>query len=296
MELIKKTKKELERQNKPYAEWYSEEEAILHEGKVPYISFSSCDQYDWLKLAFSTRRGGVSSGSLSSMNLGWDKAVDRGNVAINYKIICERLGIDYQRLVFSDQVHGSRVAYVDEKLCAGEDMKKRVWRTDAIMTDVPNVVLATSYADCTPIFLIDTKTHLIASVHAGWKGTVAQIVQKTLEEMFGRGSQAEDIMAVIGPSICQECYDVGKDVVEAFEKIYSEEECSHIMRSVYWNKGGKKHLDLWAANWFQLIQSGVRPENIHISGVCTCCNHALLYSHRYANGKRGSLNGFLMTR
>lgn len=296
MNLIRKTKEELLRQNKPYAEWYSEEEAILHEGKVPYISFASCDQYDWLKLAFSTRRGGVSSGSLSCMNLGWDKAVDRDNVVRNYKIICERLGLDFNRLVFSDQVHGSKIKYVDEKMCNMGDMKRRIWRTDAIMTDVPDVILATSYADCTPVFLIDTKTHLISSVHAGWKGTTEQIVSKTLDMMYERGSQAEDIMAVIGPSICQECYDIGADVVERFQRIYSEEECSHIMRSVFWNKRGKLHLDLWAANWFQLTRSGVRPERIHVSGVCTCCNHSLLYSQRYSSGKRGSLNGFLMIR
>lgn len=296
MELMKKSKKDIDKAEKPYAEWYSEEEAVLHVDTVPYISFPALDQYDWLKMAFSTRRGGVSIGPLSSMNLGWDKALDYDNVCQNYKIICERLDLDYEKLVIVDQVHGTRVAYVDEKKCAGGEMRKKIWRTDGVITDVPGVILTMTFADCVPIFLIDTQQRRIAIVHAGWRGTIDKIVHNALDMMFEQGSQAKDIVAVIGPSVCQSCYDIGSEVEKQFREHYTEEQCSKLLKRGFGLSKDHQQLDLWAANWYQLREKDILPENIHVSGVCTCCNHSLLYSHRYTRGKRGSLCAFLSIR
>ena len=293
MELMTKTVDELK--GKPYVSWYSGQETYLETtGEVPMLRFRADREADWLGLAFSTRLGGVSSGHLSSMNLGWDRGEPRENVCENYKRICRAMGVNDQKLVLSDQVHDKKVCYVDESFAAGEEMTKKLQGIDGLVTDIPGLVLATSYADCVPLFFYDTRCRLIASSHSGWKGTVLKIGEATLETMQERGSRLEDIHVVIGPSICQECYEVSEDVAKQFHTAYGEECCRDILKKGRNIQGEQKYqLDLWAANWHQLVKAGISPSHVHISGVCTCCNHELLYSHRYTNGKRGNLNGFL---
>lgn len=296
MELIRKTRQEME--GKTYSPWYSGEEAeLVRKGEIPFLCFPAFQKLPWLELAFSTRMGGVSTGYLSSMNLGWDRGEPRENVCENYKRVCNALGADYRMLVLSDQVHDRKVYYVDESYCAGEEIQKKLQGVDGLITDIPGLVLATSYADCVPLFFADIRNRWIASSHSGWKGTVSKIGQVTVEKLVEKGSRREDIQVVIGPSICQDCYEVSEDVAIQFQEVYGDTCCQDILQ-----KGRKEgteqkyQLDLWGANWHQLIGCGIPAENIHISGVCTCCNHDLLYSHRYTKGKRGNLNGFLMIR
>ena len=103
---------------------------------------------------------------------------------------------------------------------------------------------------------------------------------------------------MIGPSICQKCYEISEDVAKQFSEAYEADEIGQILQKGRVTGVGdqKYQLDLWAANWFQLKRAGVQPEHIHLSGVCTCCNHELLFSHRASHGKRGNLNGFLRIR
>lgn len=294
MHIICKTKEEVKR--KPYAKWYSGEETCLDRtGAVPLLRFAACRKFPWMDLAFSTKLGGVSVGFLSSLNLGWDRGEKRENVCENYKRVCAALGTDYRKLVLSDQVHDKKVLYVDETCCAGEDFVKKRKGVDGLMTDIPGLVLATSYADCVPLFFMDTRTHLIASSHSGWKGTVSKIGQETIRAMQARGSNAKDILVIIGPSICQDCYEVSEDVAEQFRNVYGTVCCREILKEGRVTIEGERkyQLDLWAANWYQLTEAGILPQNIHVSGVCTCCNHELLYSHRFTQGKRGNMNGFL---
>lgn len=298
--MLVKSGKELEGKGKAYARWYQEEETYLeeHPGQAPLLRFHSMEELDWLSLAFSTRLGGVSTGYLSSMNLGWDRGEARENVCENYKRICNTLGVDYRKLVLSDQVHGVQVVYANEGMCAGEDIEKKLKGVDGLVTDRPGLVLATSYADCVPLFLADPQKHIIASSHSGWKGTVRKIGQVTVKKMEEMGSKARDIIAVIGPSICQDCYEVSEDVAEEFRKNFPREAWKDIIEKGRAGREGeqKYQLDLWAANWYLLREAGLLPENIHLSGVCTCCNQHLLYSHRATDGKRGNLNGFLSIR
>ena len=294
MHVICKRKEEMK--GKTYAKWYSGEETYLDRaGAIPFLRFVVCQKFPWMDLAFSTKLGGVSEGVLSSLNLGWDRGEKRENVCENYKRVCAALGIDYRKLVLSDQVHDKKVLYVDETYCAGKDIVKKLKGVDGLMTDLPGLLLATSYADCVPLFFIDTRTHLIASSHSGWKGTVSKIGQETIRAMQARGSKPEDILVIIGPSICQDCYEVSEDVAEQFQSVYGTVCCREILQEGRMTPEGeqKYQLDLWAANWYQLTEAGIPPQNIHVSGVCTCCNHELLYSHRFTQGRRGNLNGFL---
>jgi hypothetical protein len=248
-----------------------------------------------MELVFSTREGGVSHGHLSSLNLGWDRGEPRENVVENYKRVCRVLGVDYRHIVLSDQIHETTIVYADSRLWCGEHFEKKVSGVDGLYTDVGNVILATSYADCVPLFFYAPGKHMIASVHSGWRGTVSKIGAKAVALLVEQGCQVEDIHVVIGPSICQQCYEVSFDVAERFKKNFSHEEMQQIIKPGRLMGDGeqKYQLDLWAANWLQLKEVGVCPENIHLSGVCTCCNSRLLFSHRATEGKRGNLNGFM---
>lgn len=297
--LIRKTQDEFAAAGKEYAAFYDNEETILEErAKVPYLHFGSFDKQNWLQLSFSTRLGGVSKGYLSSLNLGWDRGEGRENVCENYRRYCESIGADHQKLVLSDQVHETTVTYVDQDFCAGENIEKKLKAVDGMITDIPELLLATSYADCVPLFFCDPKQKIIASSHSGWKGTVAGIGAVTVRKMQEMGSKPSDIEVLIGPSICQSCYEVSGDVAEQFREKYPQEEASQIVTEGRVTEEGeqKYQLDLWAANWFLLKKAGILPEHIPLSGVCTCCNSTLLYSHRASHGKRGNLNGFIRIR
>lgn len=296
MDLIRKSREEFVTEGKPYAVGYDDKETVLEkEAKVPYLHFHSFDRQEWLQLTFSTRLGGVSKGYLSTLNLGWDRGEPRENVCENYRRYCVSIGSKSEKLVLSDQVHETTVRYVDERDCAGTEIVKKLKDVDGMITDIPELVLATSYADCVPLFFCDPVKRIVASSHSGWKGTVAGIGAETIRKMHKMGCQPEDIEVLIGPSICQKCYEISEDVAKQFATAYEADEMEQILQKGRVTREGeqKYQLDLWAANWFQLKRAGVQPEHIHLAGVCTCCNHELLFSHRASHGKRGNLNGFL---
>lgn len=266
---------------------------------IPIIRFHCLDDIDFVSLAFSTRFGGVSRKEyLSSLNFGWDRGDDEENVRENYKKMCHALGADYRKLVLSDQVHDVKVEYVDERYAADEKIVKKLDKVDGMVTDRKGLTLATSYADCVPLFFVDKKKKVIGSSHSGWRGTVARIGEKTikkLNECFG--SSPEDIICIIGPSICQSCYEVSEDVALEFVKEFGEDKCN--ARKIVMKKQRTKDkylLNLWEANKIQFLEAGISESNIHMSGICTCCNPDILYSHRASKGKRGNLNGFIMLK
>ncbi len=265
-------------------------------GEVPFIRFSVFDDFSWLSFVFSTRFGGVSEGCFKSLNFGYGRGDDDFNVRENYKRVCQALGGDYKRLVLSDQIHETRVEYADESFTAGEDIEKRFNGIDGMVTDIKGLILTTSYADCVPLFFVDISKRVIGSSHSGWRGTVGMIGRKTvekMEELFN--SRPEDIICVIGPSICQKCYEVSSDVIDEIENVYPNETWEDIFYKND-NVSDKYKLDLWAANYHQMRLAGLSKDNIYVSGLCTCCNSSVLYSHRASNGKRGNLNGFIMLK
>ncbi|MFA9463647.1 MAG: peptidoglycan editing factor PgeF [Velocimicrobium sp.] len=260
---------------------------ILEKNGVYYIQFKPYQKLPFLVHGFSTRLGGVSKHEFSSMNLSYQRGDKKEYVNQNYEIICKTLDISKKQLVFTNQVHDTRIQYADGSKSQYQD-------TDALVTDKEGIVIVTSYADCVPLYFVDKKMKIIGFAHSGWRGTVGKIGLKTIAFMIESfGCKSEDIIAVIGPSICKDCYEISEEVAIQFEAGFSKEQ----QKEILFEKGnGKYQLDLWKANQWILLEAGLKKENIHIAGLCTCCNHELFFSHRATGGKRGNLNGFLGIR
>ena len=262
------------------------------EGPLPLIRFHSLDELEWLDACFTTRRGGVSTGYLAELNLGLERGDVPYNVWANYRRVAERLGLPLSRMVLTRQVHETEILYADESLTLGDPPRRKTEGTDGLFTDIPRILLSATFADCVPVYLADPGTRTIALVHSGWKGTVGEISRKAVEILAARGADPAQIVAVTGPCISEERYEVTGEVTEAFRRVFSPEAMGHIARQtddIHWQ------LDLPAAIWHSLRAAGVKSDHIHFSGVCTFDNPGL-YSHRRTHGKRGNMNAFLFIR
>jgi hypothetical protein len=156
------------------------------------------------------------------------------------------------------------------------------------MTDVPGVLLGIQTADCVPVLVVDTKRRVVAAFHAGWRGTVAGIVEAGVAHMGQQyGSRGEDLVAAVGPSIGRCCYSVGQEVREVFEARYR-------YAGELFSRGKPEHLDLWEANRRQLVEAGVSAEKIAVVGECTACavvaeGRKKYFSHRGERGFAGRM-------
>ena len=232
--------------------------------------------------AFTTRFGGVSEGYLSSLNLGIHRGDRPENVMKNYENLGEALGFDIEKLVFTRQTHTNIVRVADESNC-GEGLFREVLpECDALVTNTPGVVLAAFTADCTPILLHDPVTGAVGAVHAGWRGTVADIAGnavRAMRESFG--SDPADIRAAIGPNIASCCFETHSDVPNAVLAALGAEG-EHCITP----RGEKFHVDLKGVNAALLARAGVK--NIEISTECTACRPDRFWSHRKVGNARGS--------
>lgn len=266
--------------------------------KVPYITFPVLSEIPFINHGFSTRLGGISSGYMASMNLGYGgpSLDDPANVLENFQRITESMGIDPNTIVRSWQVHKTNIRIVTKEDCGKGLYRERDYNgIDGLITNTPGVTLVTNYADCVPLFFVDPITKAIGLSHSGWRGTVNKIGKITVEYMTKSfGSNPEDIISVIGPSICEDCFEVGEDVAVEFNKAFNlKGDVNHIIKP---NNKGRYQCDLWAANKAVLKEAGIKEDNIHTSGVCTSCHDELLFSHRKTQGRRGSLAAFLTIR
>lgn len=265
---------------------------LKEKNHVPYIQFKNLSATGIVKHGFSTRKGGVSTGIFSSMNLNFKRGDDPDAVMENYRRMAAALNMRVEDMVLSDQTHTTNVRVITE-----EDRGKGILKpqdysdVDGMITNVPGIVLVTSYADCVPLYFVDPVRKVIGLSHSGWKGTVGHIGQKTVWKMHEvYGTEPKDIVAAIGPSICQSCYEVSDDVAEAFRANFTADEAADILL----DKGnGKYQLDLWKANWYVLTDAGILPEHLSVTDLCTACHPDLLWSHRKTNGQRGGLSAFL---
>jgi YfiH family protein len=159
-------------------------------------------------------------------------------------------------------VHGGVVAYVNEGLT--------IPGVDGLITDKPNLFLTIVVADCLPIFLWDNHSRAIALLHAGWRGTTAQIAQNGVNQLIERfGIESKNITAILGPCICQRCYEVGPEVALNFD-----------MAVLHKGSDDRSHLDLRYANFIQLVEAGVSEDSIYVDERCTCCNEEMFFSYR----------------
>lgn len=230
---------------------------------------------------FSTRLGGVSTGSLASLNLGAARGDAVENVEENFRILGRAVGFGTEDLVLNHQVHSDIVRVVSREDCHGID-NRAYPDADGLVTAEPGVALAAFTADCTPILLWDSVTGAVGAVHAGWRGTVADIAGKTVAAMCDHfGCVPERIHAAIGPNIGKCCFETDADVPEAVRAILGEA-AEEFVRPV----GEKYRVDLKGVNSALLRRRGVT--RIDISEECTVCRPDRFWSHRLTRGDRGA--------
>ena len=240
--------------------------------------------------AFTTRKGGVSEGCLSSLNLGCHRGDPRENVEKNYEILGAELGFAIPDLVLTRQIHRDTVRCVTRE-DAGRGVDHRDYpECDALITNTPGLALTVFTADCTPILLWDPVTGAVGAAHAGWRGTAAGIAANTVQAMIDCfGCQPKDIRAAIGPNIAACCFETDQDVPEAMLSALGSEALPYLHR-----RGSKYSVDLKGLNAHWLRKQGVW--NVDISTVCTCCQHDTFGSHRYTHGERGSQGALIVCK
>ena len=259
---------------------------------VLYLSYPILEKTEIVKHGFSTRLGGVSKDHLGTMNLSFTRGDNEQAVRENYKRMAKALDVAEDSFVFSQQTHTTNVRKVKlEDKGKGLVVPLDYTDVDGLITDVPGLCLSTFYADCVPLFFVDPVHRAIGLSHSGWRGTVGKIGKVTLEQMkMEFGTEASECIVAIGPSICQDCYEVSEDVINEFQNAFDE---SYWKELYYKKENGKYQLDLWKANEIVMLEAGVLKEHIAVTNVCTCCNPDVLFSHRASNGKRGNLAAFL---
>ena len=259
---------------------------------VPLLHFEMLEELEGIRHCFSTRGGGVSENEFATMNLSFTRGDAEAAVLENYRRVAQVLGIDMGQFVCSDQTHTTNVRKVT-KADAGKGVvtPKDYTDIDGLITNEPGLALATFYADCVPLYFVDPVHKAIGLSHSGWRGTVNKMGQVTIEAMQKEyGSRPEDLYCAIGPSICQDCYEVSRDVAEVFMTAFPNHK-TEILKQI---SEEKFQLDLWKANEIVLLEAGVLPEHLAVTNICTCCNADKLFSHRASKGKRGNLAAFLM--
>lgn len=263
----------------------------LTEGEFPYLSFPILEQTGMVTHCFTTRLGGVSTGIFESLNLSFARGDDRACVEENFRRVSQAMGTKYENFVFTDQTHTTNVRRVGKNDAGKGLVRERGYAdVDGLITDEPELVLAAFYADCVPLYFADPKHRAVGLSHSGWRGTVGRMGQATLEAMRREfGTKPEDVICAVGPSICQDCYEVSWDVAEQFIREFPGQGSKLLTEK----RNGKYQLDLWRANQIVLLEAGVRKEHLSVTDVCTCCNSRLLFSHRASHGKRGNLGAFL---
>lgn len=268
---------------------------IKEKDGVTFLSYPALEELPGLVHGFSTRLGGVSRGIYASMNLSFTRGDEEECVRENYNRISHAIGFSPSDIVTSDQTHTTNVRVITEEDRGNGLTRPRPYTdVDGMVTDVPGIVLATFYADCVPLYFVDPVRRAIGLSHSGWRGTVGKIGEVTIRKMGEQyGSKPEDILAAVGPSICQDCYEVSGDVIEEFQSAFGEKHWDSLF---YRKENGKYQLNLWKANEWVFREAGILPEHISMPNLCTCCNPTLLFSHRASHGKRGNLAAFLMLR
>lgn len=229
--------------------------------------------------AISTRNGGVSKGYFSSLNTGRSTADDKKDVEENRQLFFKDLGIDESDAALSYQVHGCEILNA-EKACRENGY-------DALITNKKNLTLIVSIADCTPILVHDPIKNVIAAIHAGWRGTVSEIVLKTIEKMKCEYfTKPKDCKMYIGPCIGFDHFEVGPEVATHFQGNLKRNSSSN----------DKYYVDLKSANKNQGLLAGILENNIEVSELCTFCEENLFFSHRRDEGNTGRMIAVIRLR
>jgi YfiH family protein len=272
--------------------------------RIETIRLDGWKRFGWLRHGFSTRSGGVSTvyGG-KTLNLGWTKEDEATSVVENRRRFVRSIDGDLgdkrgSVLVGVRQIHSDVVRVVREEDGALEGRLqtaegKAVLEGDGLITNLPGVLVGVGTADCVPVLVTDGKNRAVGVFHAGWRGTVAQIVERGVAMMVAEyGSRVQDLEAAVGPSIGACCYLVGKEVHKEFKERFGYGE--ELFRAGVGKDEEKSYLDLWEANRRQLLEAGVGEERITVVGECTACavdakGELKYFSHRGEKGVAGRM-------
>ena len=262
-------------------------------GDLVYVEFKNLKKYDNIFThCFTTRLGGVSEGECSSLNLSFNRKDNKENIIKNYRIIADAIGVDFDKMVLSNQIHDNKIRVV-QPADAGKGLvtESDIIGFDGLSTNYSGIPLVTFYADCVPVLMFDPVKKAITAVHSGWKSTVKNISYQALMLMKDTyGSNFKDIQVAIGPSICKDCFEVDYDVYNCFLDKFNW--CKKYTDY----RAGKYHIDLQRIIKQVMVDAGVSESNIVISDVCTKCNNDVFFSYRGDNGKTGSLSAIMMLK
>lgn len=256
--------------------------------KVKMLQFPGLNGDCNISHFITTRHGGVSKGNYASFNPGEFSGDDTEAVRLNRELLSAAIGIPPENIYAPYQIHEAGIFAIEEPFLdfSLEEQRRCLNGIDAVVTDVAGICIAVSTADCVPVLLYAPDKKVVAAVHAGWRGTVKQIVLKTIR--FIANKYAVDpihIKAGIGPSISREAFEVGEEVVRAFVEAGVSLSDSMVRNE----RTGKAHIDLWEVNRVQLLQAGLLPENIEIAGICTYAEHKDFFSARRLGIKSGRI-------
>lgn len=262
---------------------------------------ASWDDLGWLRHGFSTRAGGISTAySGLTLNLGWTREDDPAHVRQNRSAFVQAISLpgEPMQLVAIRQIHSGVVRVVGDEALQGTletPEGKAVLEGDGLVTNVPGVLLAVGTADCVPVLVVDPVHRAVGAFHAGWRGTVAGIVEQGISLMQQQyKSQPREMVAVVGPSIGACCYAVGEEVREQFAARFHYAQDLFTTRPGTDGQAPQLYVDLWQANRHQLINAGVAPERISMIGECTACSRTVTgerkyFSHRAEHGVAGRM-------
>ncbi len=277
---------------------------------VEWLPVPEWEKLRWLWHGFSTRRGGLSRAYCAEdapgeLNLGFTEADDRQTVIRNRRLLAEA--------ITGRPGHASRDPAPDSfqrpPSRRGDAASDRLWKGDGLMTDQPGLLLGIQTADCIPVLVADRKRRAVAAFHAGWRGTVKRIVETGVGRMrLEFGSRPEDLIAAIGPGIGPCCYAVGEEVLSEFEsqfayarelfcEVYDSDPVRNKYPMLFLTQrapghspiGPSLHVNLMEANRRQLLDAGLKPSAIKLTGGCTNCQPELFFSHRASHGHAGRM-------
>ena len=242
--------------------------------------------------AFSTRRGGVSEPPYDSLNINLLRPSSQQGVMENFKRITQALNVGIDDLTLINYAHGDNIEIVRRRHRGmGLLRKTELPVCDALITNESGIVIVTTHADCSSFMIYDPTKQVVAACHAGWKGILLRIGQKTIGKMYAAfGSKPEDCLTGIGPCICADCFEVDFPVAELFETEYPGISIKQK------RKDGKYLVDLVQCAAKQFIDAGIRPEKMVIADECTYELKDRYYSFRRDGAVSGSMAGFIGLR
>jgi len=268
---------------------------MIKSDRYPFIYFFSLfDRFsDHLTAGITGREGGVSPSPWNSFNTALHCGDDSEAVKENRRRLCSALGTDPSAYTCGEQIHDckGRIVRQGERGSGAFSCESSLRGTDALLTDRTGILLNIHVADCVPLILYDSVKRAGALVHAGWKGTAANIAKRTVSRMVSEfASDPKDIFGAMGPSIGPCCFEIGEDTAERLTTgfPYRNEIVTRRNHRIFGN--------LWKANEEQLLQSGLKKENMESAGICTCCHHDEFFSYRAEAGNTGRFSAFLLLK